>query len=216
MDVFDMDTSSWGDEEVATRVGGKNKAASRRRPAQQAKKTKAANKTEAANKTKQPAKKKGKTHAEVKPSRVRPYAYLGMAQERANFQEDWTGAVQATWNEALPGVPMPASLNIQDPQHIEWIVLMVAYLCPLKGLPMEGDNAFSPEKLRKVFTSSEGRKLFTNDSFVSLHLTTTTGKHLSVGSGLLSLLARALDVDHYTVITNDENVLMWYNKIGPK
>jgi hypothetical protein len=111
---------------------------------------------------------------------------------------------------------MPESLNIQDPQHIEWIVLMVAYLCPLKGLAMTGRYGFTAANLRAVFSHPKGRMLFHNDSFLHPNINTSTGTYMTVGSGLLSFLARALDVEHYTVITNDENVLMWYNKIGPK
>jgi hypothetical protein len=149
--------------------------------------------------------KKQKTHAELKPSRVRPYAYVGMMKDKGDPVELWRSAVVDTWKDTYPTVPIPETLNIDDGADRAKIVEMVRGLCTTKGI-----NCFRAEALEQLLTRYHLR-LFPTRNFLDVNITLSSAKLLSVESGLLSILARAIDVDDYRSITNKDNVLKWYN-----
>lgn len=146
------------------------------------------------------------SHAEKKPSRVRIYAYRAMLKEQGDVEAVWRAAVAAAWRSAFPTQQMPAVLDVDAAADVARIIELVRQLCPRKGI-----RGFDPSALRSVLAREGAQSLFPTRNFLALNLTTTAGKYLSVGCGLLAILAEAVGVEHYTTMTNRQNVLYYYN-----
>lgn len=147
-----------------------------------------------------------KTHAEMKPSRVRPYAYVGMLKEKGDPLELWRAAVLDTWSEVFPGEELPQALDMSDAATRDKIVHLVQDLCRRRPI-----TCFRPEALRLLIERQETRAFPTRD-FLQLNATLSSTKLFSVESGVVCLLARAVGLEDYREMTNRDNVLKWYNR----
>lgn len=170
-----------------------------------------------------------KSSVEEKPSRGRPWAYKGMMEEKGDPVALWRRAVAQTWIAVDPdniraqlliqqvtildaggkvdGDIVVLDIDNKDDRRI--IVGIVEHLCKVQDL-----KRFKVDKLHSALEST--KMLFADDNFLSLHLTTTTGKYMSVESGLLAVLVVALGVQRYTDIVNADNVRTWYSRLTKK
>jgi hypothetical protein len=144
----------------------------------------------------------------IKAGRVVPYAFVGMLKEKGDPAELWRKAVADAWMETFAEPLQGAVLRVDDSTNRGRIVQMLGRLSSITGI-----TGFDPPALEALLTRADVGRLFINNDFLSLKLTTASGKYLSNKSGLPSILVKALGLDDIKQITNKDNVLKWYHAL---
>jgi hypothetical protein len=108
------------------------------------------------------------------------------------------------WRETFPGEPLPGTLNIDKAEDVNKITHLVACM-----VPRAAQHRFDIGVLRRRLVE-KGGKLFPSRDFLQLRLNYGTSNFLTVGSGLMDVMARAIGVDRKDIV-NRENQRKWYH-----
>jgi hypothetical protein len=135
----------------------------------------------------------------------RTHAIVGMAYAKGDPVKLWRAAVMEGWKEAFPGEPMPDMLNIDKPEDVNKITHLVACM-----VPRTAQYRFKAGALRKQLIEKGGR-LFPSRDFLQLRLNYGTCNFLTLSSGLVYVIARAIGVDERDMCAR-KNVKKWHQR----
>lgn len=141
----------------------------------------------------------------MKLSRLRPYAIVGMMRERGDPREVWAAALRRL-------DPSLTHLKLDNRESLERVVDIVEHLCAQQDVKgFRRDQLV--DLLKRSHLSGCTKPLFPSRDFLEIHLNTATAKYISIGSGLMAVIAMAVECPIKEIFRR-ENVTGWYEKLS--